>query len=157
MFGGFRCRICCGSGLLGFKLGVLLSQRYPSPERISRLTANAVDDRVRAAAISHDGDISHTPMKPVFICGGGEKWLSIQSCPGIASLNWAADSKSLWAASAGEEENALLNIDLQGHAHAVWRPKKLQVGWAIPSRDGRYVALHVGSKDCVLQGSRNRW
>lgn len=83
--------------------------------------------------------------------GGDEKWLTVQGWPGIASLDWAADSKSLWAASIGEEENALLNIDLQGRARSVWRPKKLQVGWAIPSRDGRYLALHVRS------GGANAW
>ena len=83
--------------------------------------------------------------------GGDEKWLTVQGWAGIASLDWAADSKSLWAASTGEEENALLNIDLQGHARPVWRPKKLQVGWAIPSRDGKYLALHVRS------GSANAW
>jgi hypothetical protein len=39
----------------------------------------------------------------------------------------------------------LLNIDLQGHVRPVWHPKKMTVSWAIPSRDGRYLALHVGS------------
>ena len=69
----------------------------------------------------------------------------------MASLDWAADGKSLWAATVGQEENGLLRIDLQGHAHLVWRPRKMNVGWAIPSRDGRYLALHVGS------GSANVW
>jgi hypothetical protein len=27
----------------------------------------------------------------------------------------------------------------------VWRPKKISVSWAIPSRDGRKLALHVSS------------
>ncbi len=81
----------------------------------------------------------------VSLNGAEEKWLVIKDWPGLASLDWAADSKSLWAASVGEEGNALLNIDLQGHARPVWRPKKMTVGWAIPSRDGRYLALHVGS------------
>lgn len=87
----------------------------------------------------------------VSLNGAAERWVSIQGWPGIASLDWAADSKSLWAASVGEEENALLNIDLQGHARAVWRPRKKGVGWAIPSRDGRHLALHVRSS------SANAW
>jgi Tol biopolymer transport system component/DNA-binding winged helix-turn-helix (wHTH) protein len=74
-----------------------------------------------------------------------ERWLTIHDYPGIGSLDWAADSKSIWAVSTGEEENTLLNIDLRGVAHAVWRPKKKAVGWAIPSRDGRFLALYVGS------------
>ncbi len=83
--------------------------------------------------------------------GGSDRWLTISGWPGIASLDWAADSKGLWAASAGEEENALLHIDLQGHAVPVWRPKKMRVGWAIPSRDGRHLAIMVSS------GSANVW
>jgi hypothetical protein len=45
----------------------------------------------------------------------------------------------------GDAENALFNIDLQGHVRVVWRPKKLSVHWAIPSRDGKSLALHVAS------------
>src|SRR6267143_6209176 len=41
--------------LFGIKLGLLLGQRHPSQLRLSRLTANPGDDRVRAAAISRDG------------------------------------------------------------------------------------------------------
>ena len=87
----------------------------------------------------------------VSLIGGGDRWLAIDGWLGLASLDWAADSRSLWAASGGEEENALLNIDMQGHVRPVWRPRKNSVGWAIPSRDGRYLALHVGSS------SANAW
>jgi DNA-binding winged helix-turn-helix (wHTH) protein/Tol biopolymer transport system component len=83
--------------------------------------------------------------------GGVDRWLTISGWSGLASLDWAADSKGLWASSVGEEENALLHIDLQGHARPVWRPRKMSVGWAIPSRDGRHLALLVGS------GSANVW
>jgi Tol biopolymer transport system component/DNA-binding winged helix-turn-helix (wHTH) protein len=74
-----------------------------------------------------------------------EKWLPLESLGGVGAIDWAADSKSLWASSVGDEENALLNIDLQGNARTVWRPKKKSIYWAIPSRDGRYLALHVSS------------
>jgi len=77
--------------------------------------------------------------------GGQERTITLRGWPGVSSLDWAADSKSIWAASSGDDENSLLNIDLQGNARVVWRPKKKNVYWAIPSRDGRYLALHVGS------------
>ncbi len=87
----------------------------------------------------------------VSLTGGREKWLNIQDWPGIAALDWAADSKSIWASTVGEKENVLLRIDLQGNARVVWRPKNIKVQWAIPSRDGKYVALHVDG------GSANVW
>ena len=74
-----------------------------------------------------------------------------EGVPGISSLDWAADNKSLWAVTSTEKENALLRIDLNGSVHPVWRPKRIRVGWAIPSRDGKYLALHVDS------GSANAW
>jgi hypothetical protein len=83
--------------------------------------------------------------------GGADRWLTISGWPGIASLDWAADSKGLWATSVGEEENALLHIDLEGRARLIWRPRKKSVGWAIPSRDRRHLALLVSS------GSANVW
>jgi DNA-binding winged helix-turn-helix (wHTH) protein/Tol biopolymer transport system component len=81
----------------------------------------------------------------VSLVGAPEKWLTIHGWPGVSSLDWAADSKSLWAATAGEKENVLLRIDLRGNARPVWRPKQVRVGWAIPSRDGKSVAVHVDS------------
>jgi DNA-binding winged helix-turn-helix (wHTH) protein/Tol biopolymer transport system component len=82
---------------------------------------------------------------------GEDKWLPVEGATGISTIDWAADSKSLWATTGGDEENALLNVDLQGHARVVWQPKKLWVHWAIPSRDGKSLALHVASS------SANAW
>jgi DNA-binding winged helix-turn-helix (wHTH) protein/Tol biopolymer transport system component len=81
----------------------------------------------------------------VSLNGGPERWLQIRGWPGLDSLDWAADSKSIWAVSAGGRENSLLNINLLGSVRVVWHPKKLRVGWAIPSRDGKSLALHVNS------------
>lgn len=87
---------------------------------------------------------SETRIRLVPLNGGVERWLTIPVS--TSSLDWAADSRSLWAASSSsDEENELLNIDLQGRARTVWRPTKKSVGWGIPSRDGRYLALYVGS------------
>jgi Tol biopolymer transport system component/DNA-binding winged helix-turn-helix (wHTH) protein len=87
----------------------------------------------------------------ISLTGGADRWLTVQGWAGLASLDWAADSKGIWGASADGDENALLYIDLLGNARVVWRPKKLTVGWAIPSRDGKALALHVRSN------SANAW
>lgn len=81
----------------------------------------------------------------VSLKGGQERWLTVSGWPGISSLDWAADSKGLWATTSGEKENVLLYVDLQGNARAVWRPKGMKVGWAIPSRDGKHLALNIHS------------
>jgi WD40-like Beta Propeller Repeat len=84
-------------------------------------------------------------IRLVSLTGGPDRWLTVHGWPGISSLDWATDSKSIWAATSGEKSNALLRINLQGTAMPVWRPKDVGVSWAIPSRDGKYLALHVHS------------
>jgi len=81
----------------------------------------------------------------IFLNSNAEKWLTVEGLPAVSALDWAADSRSLWVTSAGEQENSLLNVDLQGRSRVVWRPSKMMVKWAIPSRDGRSLALHVTS------------
>jgi Tol biopolymer transport system component len=108
------------------------------------------DGKTLAVAKGKWGD-EESRIHLVPIHSGADRWLTISGLPGIASLDWAADSKGLWAASVGDEENSLLHIDLEGRARLVWRPRKKRVGWAIPSRDRRHLALLVGS------GSANVW
>jgi Tol biopolymer transport system component/DNA-binding winged helix-turn-helix (wHTH) protein len=84
-------------------------------------------------------------IRLVSLAGGPDRWLTVSGWPGLASLDWSADSKSIWAATSGEKANTLLRISLQGTVTPVWRPKDVGVSWAIPSRDGKYVALHVHS------------
>jgi hypothetical protein len=45
----------------------------------------------------------------------------------------------------------LLNIDLNGHIQPVLKEDKMILGWAIPSRDGRRLALWEAS------GTANVW
>ena len=85
---------------------------------------------------------------------GEELWLCISvlfSSPSRASsivIDWAADSKSLWVpTSTNTGTYALLNIDLQGRVRSTWQQNKLVVGWAIPSPDGRRLALQLASGD----------
>jgi Tol biopolymer transport system component/DNA-binding winged helix-turn-helix (wHTH) protein len=82
---------------------------------------------------------------------GADRWLTLTGVSDLSNIDWAADGRSLWTASSEDEQNALLNIDLAGHVREVWRPERLTVGWAIPSRDGRSLALQVSS------GSANAW
>jgi len=45
----------------------------------------------------------------------------------------------------------LLNVDLQGKARAVLEESEKDLGWAIPSPDGRHLAIWEAS------GSSNVW
>jgi Tol biopolymer transport system component len=83
---------------------------------------------------------------------GKSRMLALQSERGVASVDWAADGQSMWASSSTfTGTQALLNIDLNGRVHQVFQDPDKDVGWAIPSADGRRIAFWEAG------GSSNAW
>jgi len=93
-----------------------------------------------------------TEIKLVHLNGGAERVIPIKDWAGIGTIDWAADGKSMWASAIVRgESRAMLNIDLQGNAKAVLQENKPYVGWAIPSQDGKRLAIWEAS------GGSNVW
>lgn len=57
----------------------------------------------------------------------------------LFSLDWTADGKGLFTSTI--QPGILLHLDLEGHADVLWEPKGTYMPWAVPSPDGRYVAM----------------
>lgn len=84
--------------------------------------------------------------------GGAQRVLKVKEWGSIATLDWAADGKSFWAsATLHGETRALINIDLGGRAKPVLEESKPYVGWAIPSQDGKHLAIWEAT------GGSNAW
>ena len=80
------------------------------------------------------------------IADGSERTLVIHNWPTLVCLDWAADSKSLWAVvSTTADAKTLLNLDLQGKVRPVLEEQQMVLGWAIPSPDGRELAIWKAS------------
>jgi Tol biopolymer transport system component len=80
------------------------------------------------------------------------KTIPIPGWAGMTGLDWAANSKSLWISAYTTNDTwALLNVDLQGRVRPMLQENKMIVGWAIPSADGRHLALWEAS------GNANVW
>ena len=83
---------------------------------------------------------------------GKSRTLKLQSDRGVSTLDWASDSQSMWASSSTfTGTQALLNIDLRGRVRQVFQDPDRDVGWAIPSPDGRHIAFWEAG------GSSNAW
>jgi Tol biopolymer transport system component/DNA-binding winged helix-turn-helix (wHTH) protein len=88
----------------------------------------------------------------VSIKTGQSRTITLQSDRGVASIDWASDSQSLWASSSTfTGTQALLNIDLRGRVRQLFQDPDKDVGWAIPSADGRHIAFWEAG------GSSNAW
>lgn len=84
--------------------------------------------------------------------GGAERVLKVKDWGRLATIDWAADGKSFWASAVRHgETTSLINIDLQGRAKPVLQESKPYVGWAIPSQDGRHLAIWEAT------GGSNAW
>jgi Tol biopolymer transport system component/DNA-binding winged helix-turn-helix (wHTH) protein len=86
------------------------------------------------------------------VAGGTERTIAFQAWSGIAYIDWAADGRSLWVrASSPAGTQTLLNVDLHGKVKPVLQESEMELGWAIPSPDGRNVAIWEASS------SSNAW
>ena len=97
--------------------------------------------------VSHDSQIRLISTKSL-----SERDLRVDEWAGSLSFDWAADGKSFWASALlPGDTHALVNVDLQGNVKAVIEGGKPYIGWAIPSRDGKHLALWQAT------GASNVW
>jgi DNA-binding winged helix-turn-helix (wHTH) protein/Tol biopolymer transport system component len=83
---------------------------------------------------------------------GKQRTLTLNGWTRIASIDWAADSRTIWvSASDLSGTQSLLKVDLQGRATPMLQDTQRDMGWAIPSPDGQRVAIWQAS------GSSNVW
>ncbi|MFL6352367.1 MAG: LpqB family beta-propeller domain-containing protein [Bryobacteraceae bacterium] len=83
----------------------------------------------------------------IFSVGG--EWKQDIAVPGwteIYGLDWAADALSFWACARNTKaRSALLNVGLDGRVRTMLSNPNLNLEWAIPSPDGRHVAITADS------------
>jgi hypothetical protein len=71
-----------------------------------------------------------------------EKTIPVPNWEGVGSIDWAADSKSVWATGYGSGGGkALENVSLTGRVRPLLAEKEMTLGLAIPSPDGKHLAI----------------
>ena len=112
----------------------------PDGTSIAAVTFSATDNRIRLLSLS----------------GQPSRELVVKDWNGLSSIDWAADSKGLFVASnpAGLRQS-LLYVDLAGNAHQLWQMNNIRPSWAVPSRDGKYVAIPAPTVDSNVWMAEN--
>jgi Tol biopolymer transport system component/DNA-binding winged helix-turn-helix (wHTH) protein len=86
------------------------------------------------------------------VATGKDRLLTLPAWSGISYLDWAADGRTIWVSAASPSGiQTLLNVDLHGRARPVLPESERDLGWAIPSPDGRHLAIWEAS------GNSNAW
>jgi eukaryotic-like serine/threonine-protein kinase len=78
--------------------------------------------------------------------------LTVKGRTGLRSVDWSADGKSLFVTSIDPAgKTALLTVTVGGSAYLLLEDDKNQIGWAVPSPDGHFVAIEEAN------GTSNVW
>jgi len=78
----------------------------------------------------------------VSLVGQPQRDLVVKGLNNLSSLDWAADSKALFVSNITSGRNVtLMLVDLEGKIRELRRVRSDRTTWAIPSRDGKYVAI----------------
>ena len=64
---------------------------------------------------------------------------------GAQYLDWAADSSSLWMCTVSGDDMRMVRMDLTGKITSSFDPKQPDLGYGIPSPDGKHLAILQGS------------
>jgi eukaryotic-like serine/threonine-protein kinase len=119
--------------------------RYPTDPKINDNWNVSPDGKWLGLIHPRDTVIHFIPL-----AGGQAHDLTVEGWPGLDSIDFAPDSKGLFVCSATSGGATLLYIDPAGKAHALWQQKSSPQTWAIPSRDGRHLALMGQSQNANL-------
>jgi hypothetical protein len=65
----------------------------------------------------------------------------VKGWTGLETMSWAADGRGLFATTHVKQSSILLGIDLAGNARVLWTQGGGTGLRAIPSPDGRHLAL----------------
>jgi WD40 repeat protein len=98
----------------------------PDGKSITAYTFGAANNRIRLLSLS----------------GEPSRELIVKDWSGFNSLDWASDSKGFFISSnASGLSQSLLYVDLAGNAREIWHVNYIWPTWAIPSRNGKYLAI----------------
>jgi len=71
--------------------------------------------------------------------------LPLPESAGAQYIDWAADSASLWICTVSGDTQALVRMDLRGKITSSFDSRQPDLGYAIPSPDGKHLAVLQGS------------
>jgi Tol biopolymer transport system component len=75
------------------------------------------------------------------LSGTADREITVKGWPNVTGLDWSPDGKGLYCGSASARGNTLLYVDLEGNARVLWQTIGARDIYAIPSPDGRYLAI----------------
>jgi eukaryotic-like serine/threonine-protein kinase len=88
-------------------------------------------------------------IRLISLAGQPAREITVKDWNNFMSLDWAADGKGFFISSNPTGRlDTVLYVDLAGNATPLWQVKNSQSAWAIPSHNGKYVAIPAPTTEC---------
>jgi eukaryotic-like serine/threonine-protein kinase len=76
------------------------------------------------------------------LTGAPAREITVNGWNSFTTVDWAANAKGLFLTSSPTgRTSTLLYVDLKGTAQPLWQVSSILPAWAIPSRNGKYIAI----------------
>jgi Tol biopolymer transport system component len=86
--------------------------------------------------------INDSRIRLLSVTGAPAREIIVKGWNSLTTVDWAADGKDLFVTSSPTgRTSTLLYVDLKGTAHPLWQVSSILPAWAIPSRNGKYIAI----------------
>ncbi len=115
------------------------------------------------AAISPDGahiaiavGEPRTQIRVYTIDGKLEQEIPVSGATHIVGLDWSADGRSFFCGDVTMNNSSIRRVERDGSSQVLWWQLGHHDIWAIPSRDGRYLALHGATESANVWAFETR-
>ena len=133
----------------------------PLRGRGAEITRNPLG--VGDAAISPDGSRvalavgePRNHIRLLSLDGKIEKEITVNGATRLIGLDWAADGRSILVGDVCDTNSSLLRVELDGTSHLLWTQPGNHSVWAVPSRDGKLLALQGATETANVWTVENR-
>jgi Tol biopolymer transport system component len=138
------------------KLSELLAAKRPSDNGPGSAWSLSPDGKYLASPRSANPQDA-SGIRILDVTTGKKRELQVPGLLLIMGVNWSPDSKSLWVGgymgrTAGGARSGLAKLDLTGRVSALLGGSRMQIWFAVPSPDGRRLAVlaHTDSSNVSL-------
>jgi hypothetical protein len=94
-------------------------------------------DGTRIAILKGDDRRIHS----LSLAGQSPRETEVKGWDHLMGVYWAADGKGFFTRALGATGSVLVHVDLQGKAEPLWEQEGNTVAYALPSPDGRHLAI----------------
>jgi len=131
----------------GGKVTELPAAKRPSDDGPGSVWSLSPNGRYLASPLAaHPYEALPLGLRVVDLATGKQREIPVPSVLLIMGMDWAPDSRSLWVGgymgrSSGGTRSGIVRVDLTGHVRTVLEGSSMAIWFAIPSPDGRRVAV----------------